>query len=109
MPFSTDLFGSFETQAEQSMEFTSRAKYFTPYEILVQATSLAAELIGHSGKLNPYQAGPIGVIKAGAYADLLLVDGNPLEDISMLADPEKNLKLIMKDGKIYKNTINLRN
>ena len=62
-----------------------------------------AELLGYSGQLNPYQAGPIGVIKEGAYADLLLVDGNPLQDISLLADPEKNLKIIMKNGKIYKN------
>jgi len=105
MPFSTDLFGSFATQAEQPLEFTARAKYFSPYEVLVQATSLAAELIGHCGKLNPYQAGPIGVVKEGAYADILLVEGNPLEDISLLADPEKNLRVIMKDGKIYKNTI----
>jgi imidazolonepropionase-like amidohydrolase len=45
------------------------------------------------------------VIKEGAYADIIIVDGNPLEDISLFADPEKNLKVIMKDGKIYKNTI----
>lgn len=105
MPFSTDLFGSFATQAEQPLEFTARAKYFSPYEVLVQATSLAAELIDHSGKLNPYQDGPLGVIREGAYADLLLVDGNPLEDISLLADPAKHLVLIMKNGTIYKNTI----
>ena len=58
-----------------------------------------------SGKRHPYQEGPLGVIKAGAYADLIIVEGNPLKDITLLADPEKNMKLIMKDGKIYKNTI----
>ena len=105
MPFSTDLFGSFADQAEQPKEFVQRAKYYTTVEVLVQATSLCAELLGYSGKLNPYQDGPLGVIKEGAYADLLLVDGNPLQDISLLADPEKNLKVIMKDGRIYKNTI----
>ena len=47
----------------------------------------------------------MGVIKKGAYADILLVNGNPLEDIALLADPEKNLALIMKDGKVYKKTI----
>ena len=62
-------------------------------------------LLGHSGQLNPYQDGPLGVIKEGAYADLLIVDGNPLEDISLLADPAQNLKLIMKDGRIFKNTL----
>jgi imidazolonepropionase-like amidohydrolase len=46
------------------------------------------------------------VIQEGAYADLLLIDGNPLEDITILSDPETNLSLIMKDGKVYKNTIN---
>ena len=55
--------------------------------------------------MNPYTDGPLGVIEAGAYADILLVDGNPMEDIELLVDPEKNLKVIMKDGKIYKNTL----
>ena len=45
------------------------------------------------------------MIKEGAYADILLVDGNPLESIEILMDPEKNLKVIMKDGRIYKNTL----
>lgn len=103
MPFSTDLFGEPETLAQQSLEFTSRAAYFTPHEILVQATSMGAELLGYSGMQNPYRAGPLGVIEDGAYADLLIVDGNPLEDISLLADPEANLALIMKDGIVYKN------
>ena len=55
--------------------------------------------------LAPKQDGPLGVIEEGAYADILLVNGNPLEDITLLADPEKNLALIMKDGVIYKNTL----
>jgi len=55
--------------------------------------------------MNPYLDGPLGVIQKGAYADMLLVDGNPLEDIMLLTDPEKNLLVIMKDGKIYKNTL----
>jgi imidazolonepropionase-like amidohydrolase len=45
------------------------------------------------------------VIEEGAYADILLINGNPLEDISVLTNPDKNLALIMKDGKIYKNTV----
>ena len=105
MAFGMDTFGSLEIQALQSKEFIARSKYFTPYEILKQATFNNAELFMLSGKRHPYQDGPLGVIKVGAYADILLVDGNPLQDISLLADPEKNLMLIMKDGKIYKNTI----
>jgi imidazolonepropionase-like amidohydrolase len=70
-----------------------------------QATSLGAELIAYSGPRNRYKEGPLGIIKGGAYADLVIVEGDPLEDITILANPDKNLKLIMKDGKIYKNTL----
>ncbi len=105
MAWGTDTFGSLDIQKYQKDEWTARAKYFTPYEILVQATSLNAELLARAGKRHPCQEGPLGVIKPGAYADIIIVDGNPLEDISLLSDPEKNLKLIMKDGKIHKNRI----
>ena len=74
-------------------------------EILRQATSVNAELLKLTGPRNPYQDGPLGVIKEGAYADLLIVDGNPLKDIRVLEDPENTLRIIMKDGKIYKNTL----
>ena len=62
-------------------------------------------IVALSGKLNPYTAGALGVVKPGAYADLLIVEGNPLQDIKLLGDPANNLKLIMKDGKVYKNTL----
>jgi imidazolonepropionase-like amidohydrolase len=103
--FGTDLFGSPEDYAKQSQEFEFRLKWFTPVEILKQATSINAEIVALCGELNPYKEGELGVIKPGAYADLLIVDGNPLEDIKLLGNPEKNLKLIMKDGKVYKNTL----
>ena len=80
-------------------------KWYTPYEALKMATSENAELLALSGPRNPYQAGPLGVVKEGAYADLILVDGNPLENLDLVADPAKNFAVIMKDGKIYKNTI----
>lgn len=57
-----------------------------------------------SGPKNPYPS-KLGVIEEGAYADLLLVNGNPLKDISILTKLDENIALIMKDGKIYKNTI----
>lgn len=101
----TDLFGVPAKQAQQPKEFVARAPFFTPVEILKQATSENADLFKLSGLRHPYQEGPLGVITEGAYADLLVIDGNPLEDISIMTDPEKNFKVIMKDGKIYKNTL----
>jgi imidazolonepropionase-like amidohydrolase len=100
----TDFVGTFETKATQLSELTNRLKWFTPVEILRQATSISGELAALSGPRNPYP-GKLGVVEAGALADLLLVDGNPLKDLSILTKPEENLALIMKDGKIYKNTL----
>ena len=68
------------------------------------ATSTNAELLALSGKRNPYP-GKLGVVEEGALADLLLVDGDPLENINVVADPEKNFLIIMKDGQIYKNAV----
>jgi imidazolonepropionase-like amidohydrolase len=67
------------------------------------STSNVGELVKLTGPRNPYPL-DLGVVAEGAYADLLLVNGNPLEDIRMVTDNE-NLKIIMKDGKIYKNTL----
>jgi imidazolonepropionase-like amidohydrolase len=85
-------------------EFEQRAKWFTNVEILRQATSKGGELLGMSGVLNPYP-GKLGVIEEGAYADILLFDGNPLDDVRVIVAFEDNMDLIMKDGKIYKNII----
>ena len=82
-----------------------RKRWFKDVEILRQNTSYAGKWLAKSGTKNPYREGPLGVIKEGAYADMLLVDGNPLKDVSVLADWKNNLRLIMKDGKIYKNTL----
>jgi imidazolonepropionase-like amidohydrolase len=77
---------------------------FSNAEILKQATSVNGEIMALSGPRNPY-SGKIGVIEEGAMADILLIDGNPLENIEILTNPEQNLLLIMKDGKVYKNII----
>ncbi len=82
-----------------------RKRWFKDVEILRQNTSSAGKWLAKSGTKNPYREGPIGVIKEGAYADMILVDGNPLGDVSVLAEYNENIKLIMKDGKIYKNTL----
>ena len=106
----TDILGMaqkpLDLSAMQSQEFVARSKYFTGYEIMKQTTSLNAELFERSGKRHPYREGKLGVIEEGAYADLLIVDGNPLEDISLLAKPDESLVFIMKDGTIYKNNLN---
>jgi imidazolonepropionase-like amidohydrolase len=105
--FGTDFFGPTNAAfANQSLEFRARKKYFTPVEILKQATSVNAALVAMSGPMmNPYLAGPLGVIQPGAYADILVVKGNPLEDIELLVDPATNIGVIMKDGVLYKNTL----
>lgn len=77
-------------------------KWYTPVEALQMATGTNGELLLLSGKRNPYP-GRIGLIEEGAYADLLLIDGNPLEDLSLVADPENKFLIIMKDGVIYKD------
>jgi len=102
--FGSDIITDPEMMKHVNNEFKFRAKWFTPAEILSQATSKSAELLALSGLRNPYP-GKLGVIEEGAYADLLLINGNPLRDITILTKPEENLALIMKDGKIYKNTI----
>ncbi len=103
--FSSDIIGDPVALAKQNNELGYRLEAWSSYEILLQATSLSAELMALSGKLNPYTDGPLGIVEVGAYADLLLVEGNPLEDVRILEDYENNMKVIMKDGKIYKNTL----
>ena len=100
--FGRDMVASMESKRAQVTEFTLRTGWFSNAEILKQATSVNAEVLELSGPRNPYP-GKLGVIEEGAYADLLLINGNPLKDISILTRPEENLALIMKDGKIYKN------
>lgn len=103
--FGTDAYGALGFESLALTEFTARTRWYTPQEILKQATSENARLLALSGQSNPYRAGKLGVIEKGAYADLLIYDGNPLEDITIIVNYKKNLKLIMKDGKIYKNEL----
>jgi len=99
--FSTDLISGMYPMLTR--EFTERAMYWTAAEVLAQATSESARVIRMAGRLNRH--GNFGEIREGWVADILLHNGNPLEDISVLRDPENNLALIMKAGKIVKNTI----
>jgi imidazolonepropionase-like amidohydrolase len=93
--FGTDLLGSMYVQ--ECYEFTIRSEVFSPVELLHQATSINAELMLQQGKL--------GCIAPGAHADLLVVDGDPLKDISLLAADGKNLRLIVRAGEIVKDEL----
>jgi imidazolonepropionase-like amidohydrolase len=79
-------------------------RWFTPAEVLRMATSTNGELLALSGLRSPYR-GKLGVVEEGALADLLIVDGDPIANIRLLEDPERNLRVIMKDGRIYKNIL----
>jgi imidazolonepropionase-like amidohydrolase len=100
----TDVLFSAALARQQGAILASMVQWFTPAETLIMATSTNAELLTLSGKRNPYP-GKLGVVEQGALADLLLVDGNPLEKIDLIADPAKNFLVIMKDGTIHKNAL----
>src|SRR5499425_3226729 len=100
--FGTDVLFSQALAQQQGAILASLVRWYTPAEALVMATGTNAQLLAMSGKRSPY-AGKLGVMEEGALADLLLVDGNPLENIQLIAEPAKNFLVIMKDGKLYKN------
>jgi imidazolonepropionase-like amidohydrolase len=102
--FGTDVLFSKALAERQGAYLVDMTRWYTPAEALIMATSTNAELLTLSGLRNPYP-GKLGVVEEGALADLLLVDGNPLENIGLVADPGKSFLIIMKDGKIYKNTL----
>jgi imidazolonepropionase-like amidohydrolase len=89
---------------KQGKQLAKMIRWFTPYEALKMATHDNAQLLKLSGPRNPY-SGELGVVKPGALADLILVDGNPLENLDLVADPENRFMVIMKDGIVYKNVL----
>lgn len=94
MGFGTDIIGNQEMHAQ---EFLLRNQVLSAYEIIASATSVGAEVLRREGQL--------GVIAPGAIADLLVVDGNPLEDISLLAGYGEHYLAIMKEGRFHKNQL----
>ena len=82
-----------------------RKRWFSDVEILRQNTSNAGRWLAKSGTKNPYREGPIGVIEVGAYADMILVDGKPLEDVSVFTDYDNTIKVVIRDGEIYQNNL----
>ena len=102
--FGTDILFSQSQATQQGAMLAGLVRWYTPAETLAMATGTNAQLLTMSGNRNPY-AGKLGVVDEGALADLLLVDGNPLENIQLIAEPARNFVVIMKDGKIYKNIV----
>jgi imidazolonepropionase-like amidohydrolase len=100
----TDILFSPRLAPRHAELLTKLTRWYTPAETLAMATGTNAQLLALSGKRNPYP-GKLGVVEEGALADLLLVDGDPIANIKLLEDPEKNLLVIMKDGRIYKNAL----
>ena len=94
--FGTDLWGP-DAQKSQLREFEMRIELDDPANVIRSATRINAELLN--------QGGSLGVIAPGAYADLLVVDGDPLSDLTVMTNPQRNLKLIMKGGVILKNEL----
>ncbi len=100
----TDMLFNPAGNRNQGAQLAKLTSFYTPAELLVMATSNNAQILKLSGERNPYP-GELGVVKEGALADLILVHGNPLENIDLIRDPDTNFVVIMKNGRIYKNTI----
>ncbi len=93
--YGSDLLG--QLQVDQSREFLLRSEVLSPLEIIRQATLVGADVVRQSGKL--------GVVEPGAYADLIVVDGDPLKDLGLFQDQGAHLSAIMKGGVFHKNRL----
>jgi len=104
LAWGTDYLFDPRQNAKQTADILKLNAWFTPAELLKLVTHDNAQLLALSGPRNPYP-GKLGVVESGALADLLLVDGDPLANIDLIGDPAKNFVVIMKDGKVYKNSL----
>jgi imidazolonepropionase-like amidohydrolase len=102
--FGTDVLFDARVASRQGAILAKMVRWYTPAEALRMATADNGRLLALSGFINPYP-GELGVVEEGALADLLLVDGDPLENVNLIANPGKNFLVIMKDGMIYKNAV----
>ena len=102
--FGSDLLFSATVATRQGAMLAHLSRWYSASEILKMATATNAELLGLAGPRNPYP-GRLGVLEEGALADLILVDGNPIEKVQLIEDPATNFLIIMKDGKVYKNIL----
>ncbi|WGF90930.1 amidohydrolase family protein (plasmid) [Marinivivus vitaminiproducens] len=102
--FGTDILFDASAATQQGAWLARMTRWFTPSEALEMVTGRNGELLEMSGRRNPYP-GRLGVVEEGAFADLLLVSGDPIADLGLMTDARTNFKVIMKDGFIYKNTL----
>jgi imidazolonepropionase-like amidohydrolase len=100
----TDMLFDPAMTKNQGAILAQMTRWYPSDEVLMMATARNAELLAMSGERNPYP-GKVGVVERGAHADLLVVEGDPLGNVSLIADPDANLRVIMKAGRIYKNSI----
>ena len=104
LAWGTDFLFNPAQNKNQSTDILKLRQWFTPAEALRMITRDNAQLLALSGPRNPYP-GKLGVVEAGALADLLLVDGDPLANLDLVADPDRNFVVIMKAGVVFKNTL----
>jgi len=104
MAFGTDVLFNPGGAATQGRQLVKLKRFMAPLEALRMATGAAGELLALSGERAPYQ-GRLGVIAEGALADILVWDGDPESDLDFIGDPEANLRLVMKGGRIFKEQL----
>ncbi len=104
MAFGTDILMNPGASQSQGRQLAKLARFMSPLEALAMATGKAGDLLALSGPRDPYQ-GRLGVIAEGAHADILVWDGDPETDLAFLGDPANNLRLIMKGGRVFKETL----
>ena len=104
LAWGTDILFSAANARRQGAMLAQMGQWFTPAEVLAMATGTNAELLTLSGPRNPYP-GKLGVVEEGAFADLLLVDGDPLQNLKLIETPERSFVLIMKGGVVHKNLL----
>lgn len=102
--YGSDVLFNKEKAAQPNKQLIKMKRWFSNYDILKMATSNNADLLALSGKRSPY-TGKLGTIEEDAFADILILNGNPLKDLELFEDAAKNILLIMKDGKIFKNKL----
>jgi len=100
----SDMF-TYDLIPQATKNLTTLERWFSPVQVLRMATSTAGKWLNATGPKNPYKEGPLGIIEEGAYADIILVNGDPTTGVAILEDHETNIPFVMKDGKIYKNTL----
>jgi len=100
----TDILFNAKKTHTQGAQLAKLTRFYDPLTLLRQATAQNAKLLALSRSRNPYPYA-LGEISTGAYADLIVANGDPTKDLDFISDPEKNFHIIMKDGVIYKNTL----